>query len=145
MLSLRALCNLFSQPSGEALALRECQRLLAATHRRAAAGGANKNTQIALATLALNFAVALRRAAAEGDSEAPQQLLTIVTTAAPQLTDGEAQFRLLVAAGTICTDNEEVCNLARVLGIPAVVQKWAQVEMPEKVGRCARQLLAVLR
>ncbi|CAN7940858.1 unnamed protein product [Ixodes pacificus] len=152
MLSLRALCNLFSQPGGEALALRERTRVLAATQRRAAAGSANKNTQIALATLALNYAVALRRAGPSNDEdgkEAAVQLLTTVTAAAPELTDGEAQFRLLVAAGTVCFGEdgaaEESRDLARALDVPAVAEKWAAVDMPSKVGRCARELMAVLR
>ncbi|CAN8003977.1 unnamed protein product [Ixodes hexagonus] len=150
MLSLRALCNLFSQPGGEALALRERTRVLAATQRRAAAGSANKNTQIALATLVLNYAVALRRAGPSDDSnEAVVQLLTTVAAAAPELSDGEAQFRLLVAAGTVCCGEdraaEENRDLARALEVPAIAENWAAVNMPGKVGRCARELLAALR
>ncbi|KAG0430309.1 hypothetical protein HPB47_022798, partial [Ixodes persulcatus] len=121
MLSLRALCNLFSQPGGEALALRE------RTRWHCGARG--------------------RRTTRTG-KEAAVQLLTTVTAAAPELTDGEAQFRLLVAAGTVCFGEdgaaEESRDLARALDVPAVAEKWAAVDMPSKVGRCARELMAVL-
>lgn len=156
MLSLRCLCNLFSQASGEELALRDWHRILAATQRRATSGSANKNTQIALSTLLLNYAVAFRRAAARS-AEATVQLLTTLAAAATVLTDGEAQFRLLVAAGTVCSTDDaaaaaaagggigEVRELARRLELPRVAEKWSLTDNPGKVKRCAQQLLETLR
>lgn len=152
MLVLRSLCNLFSQPSGEALSLRERERILGALQRRAAAGGANKNTQIAMSTLLLNYAVAHLRAGAvcnEQDTERMVQLLTAMVAVAAELTDGEAQFRLLVAAGTLCnvegSGTAEIRELAIALELPRVVEKWVATDCPEKVKLCAQQFLESLR
>lgn len=147
MLSLRSLCNLFSHPSGEALALRERDRVLTAAQRRAAVGSAaNKNTQIALATLFLNYAVAFCRATrTEEIVEGKMQLLTAIATAIIELTDGEALFRLLVAVGTLCELDGEARDFARAIELPAKLEKLSEVEDPSKVARCASQVLAVLR
>ncbi|XP_064477232.1 phospholipase A-2-activating protein-like [Ornithodoros turicata] len=147
MLSLRSLCNLFSQPSGEALALQERTRVLTTAQRRAAAGStANKNTQIALATLLLNYAVAFCRASrCEETLEGMMQLLTVLATAASEFTDGEAQFRLLVAIGTLCDTDEEVRDLSRALELPEKLQKLSGVQEPGKVARCTSQVLALLQ
>ncbi|KAK8763572.1 hypothetical protein V5799_033821 [Amblyomma americanum] len=158
MLALRCLCNLFSQPSGEALALREQQRILAAVQRRAMAGAANKNTQVAMATLLLNYAVAAHRRAASAaaaatnitqDTEAAVQILTVIMAVAAELTDGEAQFRLLVAAGTLCSlegSNTEIRELSVALELPRVAEKWmASADCLVKVKQCAQQLLDMLR
>lgn len=152
MLVLRCLCNLFSQPSGEALALRERKRILDALQRRAAAGGANKNTQIAMSTLLLNFAVAHLRDRAVCDTQATEcmvQLLTVMVAVAAELTDGEAQFRLLVAAGTLCnvegSGTAEVREMAIALELPRVVEKWVSTDCPVKVKLCAQQFLESLR
>lgn len=152
MLVLRCLCNLFSQPSGEALALQERERILGALQRRAGAGGANKNTQIAMSTLLLNFAVAHLREGAVCDPQATErmvQLLTTMVAVAAELTDGEAQFRLLVAAGTLCnvegTGTAEIRELAVALELPQIVEKWVATDCPVKVKLCAQQFLESLR
>ncbi|KAH8034868.1 hypothetical protein HPB51_003155 [Rhipicephalus microplus] len=152
MLVLRCLCNLFSQPSGEALALQERERILGALQRRAGAGGANKNTQIAMSTLLLNFAVAHLREGAVCDPQATErmvQLLTTMVAVAAELTDGEAQFRLLVAAGTLCnvegTGTAEIRDLAVALELPQIVEKWVATDCPVKVKLCAQQFLESLR
>lgn len=97
MLVLRCLSNMFLAPSGEALVLQERRKIMTILHQHANLE-VSKNTQIAMATLLLNFCVAHQNEGARCNPNAVEQMSEILTTMVALtavMTDSEAQFRLL--------------------------------------------------
>ncbi|XP_023235769.1 phospholipase A-2-activating protein-like isoform X2 [Centruroides sculpturatus] len=137
MLALRTLSNLFTHPPGEKLLASQRERILNFASHCSASD--NKNVQISLATLYLNYAVLLQNSTIEIKS----QCLNRIFQALSNYNDSEAQFRLLVSLGTFIWKDEPAINYAKLLDFPAYVEKMTEVKDPSKVGLCAEYLLSV--
>ncbi|XP_032873705.1 phospholipase A-2-activating protein [Amblyraja radiata] len=140
MLVLRTVCNCFAnQTHGSKfmMSLREAILSQAIEMRSAS----SKNVHIALSTLILNYAVNLH---AGNDIEGKANCLSIISAAIEALQDYEAIFRLLVALGTIISDDPNALQLAQSLGVDSQIRKYSSVSDPAKVGDCCRFVLKVL-
>lgn len=137
MLALRTLSNLFTHSPGERLLASQREKILNFASNCATSD--NKNVQISLATLYLNYAVLLRNSATEIKS----QCLNRIFQALSNNNDSEAQFRLLVSLGTFIWNDEPAINYAKLLDFPACVEKLTEVKEPAKVSLCAEYLLSI--
>ncbi|XP_078425520.1 phospholipase A-2-activating protein isoform X2 [Cetorhinus maximus] len=140
MLVLRTVCNCFSSPSyGSKLMMSLRDTVLSqAIEMRSTS---NKNVHIALSTLILNYAVNLH---AGNDIEGKANCLSIISAAIEAVQDYEAVFRLLVALGTIISNDPNALQLAQSLGVDSQIRKYSSVSDPAKVGDCCRLVLKVL-
>ncbi|XP_041041784.1 phospholipase A-2-activating protein isoform X2 [Carcharodon carcharias] len=140
MLVLRTVCNCFSSPSyGSKLMMSLRDTVLSqAIEMRSTS---NKNVHIALSTLILNYAVNLH---AGNDIEGKANCLSIISAAIEAVQDYEAIFRLLVALGTIISNDPNALQLAQSLGVDSQIRKYSSVTDPAKVGDCCRLVLKVL-
>lgn len=140
MLALRTLCNCFGGPQGRALLLAQREAVLARAAELAVGG--SKNTQVALATLLLNYAGCLH---GRPDLEAKAQCLSVASSALESVQDKEAVFRLLVALGTTLASDQSARELARSLGVTSQIAKYSSVADPAKVGECCQLVLNELQ
>ncbi len=105
----------------------------------------SKNTQVAISTAMLNFAVATSRA---GDEEGQTQCVSAIAyLLLTSLTDAEAQFRTLVALGTLLKTSFENVALAKSLSAANAVLLWrkeAESAGGSKLIDCARSILGML-
>ncbi|XP_062925067.1 phospholipase A-2-activating protein isoform X1 [Mobula hypostoma] len=140
MLILRTVCNCFAnQTHGSKLMMSLREAILSqAIEMRSSS---NKNVHIALSTLILNYAVNLH---AGNDIEGKANCLSVISAAMEVLQDYEAIFRLLVALGTIISDDPNALQLAQSLGVDSQIRKYSSVSDPAKVGDCCRFVLKVL-
>ncbi|XP_066992739.1 phospholipase A-2-activating protein [Anabrus simplex] len=152
MLTLRIICNMLSHPDGEALALKHRDYLLSALLELLPPS--NKQVQIAMATLLLNFAVAFNRIK---DLSAQSQAMTVTVQVLPHLSDTEAQFRGLVALGTLIWDADDAnlvnhatssSDLGVILKQLSALEKSSDPQSQSaalKVAQCAAQVTALLK
>uniref|UniRef100_UPI00398F4F10 phospholipase A-2-activating protein isoform X2 n=1 Tax=Pristiophorus japonicus TaxID=55135 RepID=UPI00398F4F10 len=140
MLVLRTVCNCFaSQSYGSKLMMSLREAVLSQAIEMKSTS--NKNVHIALSTLILNYAVNLH---AGNDIEGKANCLSIISAAIEVLQDYEAIFRLLVALGTIISNDPNALQLAQSLGVDSQIRKYSSVSDPAKVGDCCRFVLKVL-
>uniref|UniRef100_A0A8C5LQ62 Phospholipase A-2-activating protein n=1 Tax=Leptobrachium leishanense TaxID=445787 RepID=A0A8C5LQ62_9ANUR len=139
LLVLRTLCNSFSQEPGTKLMMSQRDDVFTRALEIKSIG--NKNIHTALATLILNYAVCLRRM---NDLEGKAQCLSAISTVLEVVQDLEASFRLLVALGTLITDDGNAVKLAKSLGVNSQIKKYISVTEPAKVSECCRLLLNIL-
>ena len=141
MLALRILCNAFNQSDG-------VQRLVALREDVIGAGlslqsSANKNVQIALASVLLNYSVALGRAA---DLEARSHCIIAAVTILESSKEPEALFRLFVALGNLVHDSDEGRDLCTSMSLGAVLEEYAKRnDLEQKVTDCAKSLARCLQ
>lgn len=135
MLSLRTVCNLFSHNPGEQLNLAHKSRLLSSAKN--CSTSPNKNVQIALATLIMNFAVPF---CGKSDLEAKSEILLEACALLKLDLDNEAIFRILVCVGTLLWNDEEARVLAESLQIKDFLFKFQNSAM-KKVSECCALLL----
>ncbi|UYV78210.1 PLAA [Cordylochernes scorpioides] len=122
MLALRTLCNLFSHPPGEELLLRQYERVL--NTALTCAPTTNKNIQTALSTLTLNYAVAFyNRSGTPTWAEAKHLCVGVSCQLLPHLNEPEAQYRLMVALGTLMWKDQVCVGLGLSLQLPQILQK----------------------
>ncbi|XP_064605533.1 phospholipase A-2-activating protein-like [Liolophura sinensis] len=140
MLSLRVMCNLFSQSTGEKFNMKHRDTILGAAVN--CLQGSTKNIQVALTTLLLNYSVSLVRTP---DEEFKPQCVSacIQVLSHPQL-DPEAIFRILVALGTLLEDDPTSLAVARSLDIQNLLQPLSNHPEPKKVSECSTLLLSLL-
>ncbi|XP_030050029.1 phospholipase A-2-activating protein isoform X1 [Microcaecilia unicolor] len=139
LLALRIFCNCFAwQPGQKLMMLHRDQILSQAIELKASV---NKNIHIALATLVLNYAICLHQ---DNDIEGKAQCLSVVSTAIEMVQDLEAAFRLLVALGTLISDDVNAIQLAKSLGIDSQIKKYAAVSEPAKISECCKLVLNLL-
>ena len=143
MLALRTLCNCFSGPQGRAMLLGQWEAVLVRAAELAAGG--SKNTQVALATLLLNYAGCLHGRPDRPILEAKAQCLLVASSALKSVQDKEAVFRLLVALGTTLASDQKAQVLARSLGVTFQIAKYSTVAEPAKVGECCQLVLNELQ
>ncbi|CAM9791892.1 phospholipase A-2-activating protein-like [Lampetra planeri] len=165
MLALRALCNACSREPGRRLMRERRSRVVEGALELV--GSDNRNVQVALATLLLNYAVlhsepsssfsaifaSRRNAAATGDEadEAMTQLLSAAVALLERRPDPEASFRLLVCVATLVLrrggrdGGDAARRLSDALGVRAHAERCAGLPgAPAKLAECARSLLAFL-
>lgn len=139
LLALRTLCNCFSFEAGAKLMMSQRDHVI--TKSIELKSVSNKNVHIALATLILNYATCLHRLS---DLEGKAQCLSAISTVLEVVQDFEAAFRLLVALGTLISDDSNAVQLAKSLGVDSQIKKYMSVTEPAKVNECCRLLLNTL-
>jgi len=135
MLALRVLANMFDQEPGEELALNARETILSVVID--AVPSENKNVQIAVCTVILNFAVALRTI---GNKQGKLELLPNLVVVFDRVTEAEAQFRLLVALGTLMHGDADILASAKSLDLHLHAQKLKDRREPVKLGLCLQDL-----
>ncbi|XP_050401900.1 phospholipase A-2-activating protein [Patella vulgata] len=135
MLALRIIANAFSQPGGLKSNFENCENLLTAILKLK--DSSNKNIQIAIATILLNFAVSFF-----GIDDLEKKSLCIC--AAGSLLEGsldnEAAFRLIVCIGTFINDDDKAKVLAVSIDLPAILSKYKVLTEPKKLTESATLL-----
>ncbi|XP_074923567.1 LOW QUALITY PROTEIN: phospholipase A-2-activating protein [Chelonoidis abingdonii] len=139
LLALRTLCNCFVSQTGQRLMMSQRDTIM--SHAIELKLGGNKNIHIALATLTLNYAVWLHKV---NNIEGKAQCLSVISTVIEVVQDLEAIFRLLVALGTLISDDTNAVQLAKSLGVDSQIKKYASVSEPAKVSECCRFVLNLL-
>lgn len=139
LLALRTLCNCFACVPGERLLMSQRDTIIAKVLELKAVN--NKNIHTALATLMLNYCTCLHKAS---DLEGKAQCLSAISTLMEVVQDLEASFRLLVALGTLVSNDLNAVQLAKSLGVDAQIKKYMSVAEPAKVHECCRLLLNTL-
>ncbi|XP_071436872.1 phospholipase A-2-activating protein [Pithys albifrons albifrons] len=138
LLALRALCNCFVSHAGQKLMMEQRDEIMTQAIETKLG---NKNIHIALATLTLNYAVCLHKV---NNVEGKAQCLSVISTVMEVVQDLEAIFRLLVALGTLISDDINAVQLAKSLGVDSQIKKYASVSEPAKVKECCRFVLNLL-
>uniref|UniRef100_A0A674J448 Phospholipase A-2-activating protein n=1 Tax=Terrapene triunguis TaxID=2587831 RepID=A0A674J448_9SAUR len=139
LLALRTLCNCFVSQGGQRLMMSQRDTIM--SHAIELKLGGSKNIHIALATLTLNYAVWLHKV---NNIEGKAQCLSVISTVIEVVQDLEAIFRLLVALGTLISDDTNAVQLAKSLGVDSQIKKYASVSEPAKVSECCRFVLNLL-
>lgn len=117
------------------------QREALISHAIELKSGSNKNIHIALATLTLNYSVCFHK---DHNIEGKAQCLSVISTIFEVVQDLEAIFRLLVALGTLISDDSNAIQLAKSLGVDTQIKKYASVSEPAKVSECCKLILNLL-
>ena len=97
----------------------------------------NKNVQIAVTTLLLNFSIGLFGSL---NLEGKSQCLSAAATMLETGLDPEASFRSLVAMGTLIHKDESLLNLAISLNVPSMVGSLVNAQDVKKLSECASLL-----
>ncbi|XP_064147893.1 phospholipase A-2-activating protein isoform X2 [Loxodonta africana] len=139
LLALRTFCNCFVGQAGQKLMMLQRESLMSQAIELKS--GSNKNIHIALATLTLNYSVCFHK---DHNIEGKAQCLSVISTVLEVVQDLEATFRLLVALGTLISDDSNAVQLAKSLGVDAQIRKYASVSEPAKVSECCRLILNLL-
>nr|XP_012423697.1 PREDICTED: phospholipase A-2-activating protein [Odobenus rosmarus divergens] len=139
LLALRTFCNCFVGQAGQKLMMSQRESLM--SHAIELKSGSNKNIHIALATLTLNYSVCFHK---DHNIEGKAQCLSVISTVLEVVQDLEATFRLLVALGTLISDDLNAVQLAKSLGVDSQIKKYASVSEPAKVSECCRLILNLL-
>lgn len=138
MLALRCFANLFDTDEGKTLLLQRREVIISAIV--SALPKASKNTEVALATVFLNYSVAL---CASSDFEGQVHCVSaICMLLLESISNDEAKYRILVALGTFFSHSGENVRLARDLQGKDFVQTWKLTAVDcKKVEHCARFIL----
>ncbi|XP_036290103.1 phospholipase A-2-activating protein isoform X3 [Pipistrellus kuhlii] len=139
LLALRTFCNCFVGQAGQKLMMSQREALI--SHAVELKSGSNKNIHIALATLTLNYSVCFHK---DHNIEGKAQCLSVISTIFEVVQDLEAIFRLLVALGTLISDDANAIQLAKSLGVDSQIRKYASVSEPAKVSECCKLILNLL-
>ncbi|XP_008589248.1 PREDICTED: phospholipase A-2-activating protein-like [Galeopterus variegatus] len=139
LLALRTFCNCFVGQAGQKLMMSQRESLM--SHAIELKSVSNKNIHIALATLTLNYSVCFHK---DHNIEGKAQCLSVISTILEVVQDLEATFRLLVALGTLISDDSNAVQLAKSLGVDSQIKKYASVSEPAKVSECCRLILNLL-
>ncbi|XP_054583008.1 phospholipase A-2-activating protein isoform X3 [Eptesicus fuscus] len=139
LLALRTFCNCFVGQAGQKLMMSQREALI--SHAVELKSGSNKNIHIALATLTLNYSVCFHK---DHNIEGKAQCLSVISTIFEVVQDLEAIFRLLVALGTLISDDSNAIQLAKSLGVDSQIRKYASVSEPAKVSECCKLILNLL-
>ena len=140
MLTLRTLSNCFIHSSGERLLTANRDQVITAAI--SCKSSTNKNVHIALSSVLLNFAVRFYK---DSDIEAKSQCVSAVCSMFESQPDPEADFRLLVSAGTLIWGDANCRELAKSMGMLESVKTLKYVSDPRKVSECAQCVLNCLQ
>ncbi|KAK8736396.1 hypothetical protein OTU49_004977 [Cherax quadricarinatus] len=139
LLSLRCFTNMAAHEPGRCVLTMAWEQVVSATVE--ISPYPNKNMEIAAATVLLNYSVMLGTAA---NIEKQCKVLSGAAAVAMCSKDPEAQFRALVAIGTLLYQSAECRSFAVSLDLKSVVQTLSGVTSPSKVGECAGHVLRLL-
>lgn len=139
LLALRCLANMASHEPGCCILAMVREQVVSAAVE--ISPYPNKNMEIAAATVLLNYSVLLTKV---GTLEDQCQILSGAGAVAMCSKDPEAQFRALVALGTLLAHSAECLSLATNLDLKPVVQSLSAITSPSKVGECAGHILRLL-
>ncbi|KAG0717763.1 Phospholipase A-2-activating protein [Chionoecetes opilio] len=139
LMALRCLANLAAFQPGRSVLTKLWDQVVSATVE--ISPYKNKNLEIAAATVLLNYSVILGR---NDNFDKKCQVLSGAGTIAMGANDPEAQFRSLVALGTLLHNCGQCRSLAGSLDMKPVVQTLSTVTSPAKVGECAGHVLGFL-
>ncbi|XP_064626570.1 phospholipase A-2-activating protein-like [Lineus longissimus] len=139
MLALRTLSNAFLGRWGQDLLLKNRDSVITAILN--VKESTNKNIQIGVATMLLNYTIVLQKC---DDVEAKSQCLLAAHTMIDCVKDLEAKFRLLVAIGNMVHSDENGKALAQSLDMANIARSFVSIQDPVKLSKCAQQVLNVL-
>lgn len=140
ILSLKVLCNMFAQPQGFKLCMENRDHIISTVLSQKTSS--NKNIQIALGTLILNFSVGLFGSL---DLDGKKKVLSASVDCLKGKPDPEAAFRLSIAMGTLIHKDETVYNLARSMNIQPLLGDYMMVDEPKKISDCVMYLKELIR
>jgi len=140
ILSLKVLSNMFAQPQGFKLCMENRDHIISAALSMKTS--LNKNVQIALATLVMNFSVGLFGSL---DLEGKSQILSAATECLKGKPDPEAAFRLSIAMGTLIHKDDVVQNLGQSMNIQPLLGDYMMINEPKKISDCVMHLKELLR
>ncbi|KAI1100017.1 PFU-domain-containing protein [Jackrogersella minutella] len=151
MMAARVIANLFRSTEGRKLLAQHSEGLGAVSfiERVLGIGGHtpfglfNRNLQVALTTVMVNFAVLASREPGSVSAGVQVRLLTALVWVIQKQTEGEVVFRALVAAGTLITVIGKFAPEARSLSSPIASSK-DRVSEP-RVKQIADECLSLLR
>lgn len=135
-LSLRCLCNLFKSTAGEQFIKQYDHTILAKVNLCLQSG--NKNVQVALSTLYMNFSVFIVKHASDDLGVKTELALNSMQMLQDQF-DPEAQFRSLVTVGTIVEQDKHMIDLIRSEELFKFLQRLSSSNV-DKLSKCAQLL-----
>ncbi|KAG7174341.1 Phospholipase A-2-activating protein-like [Homarus americanus] len=141
LLSLRCLANMAAHVEGRCILAKMWEQVVSATVE--ISPYPNKNLEIAAATVLLNYSVILSINTV-GKLENQCQVMSGAAAVAMCSKEPEAQFRALVALGTLLYHSEECRSFSASLDLKPVIQNLSGVTSPSKVGECAGHILRLL-
>ena len=102
----------------------------------------NKQAQIALATVLLNYAVVYTSKKVDNEGQAICMSLCLLFLQG--MTDSEAQFRNMVTLGTLLVTGDGDSNMKEAKNLEAKdkVEAVKMIDTSEKVQKCAQALLS---
>lgn len=139
LMSLRCFANLAAFEPGRAVLTKMYDQVVTVTVE--ISPYKNKNLEIAAATVLLNYSVIL---GTNDNFDKKCQVLSGAGTVAMCSKDPEAQFRSLVALGTLLYNCGQCRSLAGSLDLKPVIQTLSAVTSPSKIGECAGHILRLL-
>lgn len=139
LMALRCLANLAAFQPGRSVLIKLWDRVVSVTAE--ISPYKNKNIEIAAATVFLNYSVIL---GTNDNFDKKCQVVSGAGMVAMCSNDPEAQFRSLVALGTLLYNCGQCRSLAGSLDLKPVVQTLSTVTSPAKVGECAGHILRFL-
>lgn len=140
VLSLKVVCNMFSQPQGFKLCMDQRSKIITAA--LALKDSKNKNVQISLSTVLLNFSVGLFGSL---DLAGKNQVMTAVVGCLKTKPDPEAAFRLFISCGTLMHKDASVQKTGISLGLENMLTDYLRMSEPAKIAACAKLLQELLR
>ncbi len=99
----------------------------------------NKQVQIAMSTVLLNYAVAFTSHSVSKESQVT--CLSLCLLFVQGMTDSEARFRNLVTLGTLLESDASNCQEARKQDAREKIDAVKMLDTSEKVQQCAKALL----
>lgn len=140
ILSLKVVCNMFAQPQGFKICMDNRDRAISSALNLKLSK--NKNVQIGLGTLFLNYSVGLFGTL---DLEGKSQTLAAAVEVLKGKPDPEAAFRLFIAMGTLIHKDESVLNLAQSMNVQSLLGDYLVIQNPKKISECAGFLAELFR
>ena len=134
---LRIYCNMFNKESGRIYLLNMMDEIVKLISCYLASVTANKNMEIAIATLVLNYAIM--------GKNKEMDLLIIMKELIKITKNDEAKFRLLVTIGTLINNSEIVAMSIKGAGFAKFVQSCSEdIDSSCKTSACAKYLIGFI-
>ncbi|ESP05233.1 hypothetical protein LOTGIDRAFT_227892 [Lottia gigantea] len=135
MLAIRIIANSFSQSKGAMSNCENRDQIISAL--LPLKNSTNKHIQKAIATVLLNFSIALL---GTSDEEGKSQCLSAAGSILDGNIDNEAAFRLIVCIGTLVHQDDNMKAIGLSLDVPAVLSKYKTITESKKLGESAALL-----
>lgn len=127
---------MFAHPVGEQLAITYASVIFKALSKFSSN---NRNVLIALSTVYLNFAVSFQKT--EPNPELKFECFTAIIQRLDSIVEPEAVYRLLIALGTLVHNDHNLSPIATAQEVSSTIKKFTTPSNPDKVAKCAKQLL----